>query len=182
MPNRFTKEHRLAMDKVNRRNIAHSFLSKHEIQLNEDFGKTIGSGTVPYDKAIDAMIAYNEHMSDLFIKRNNELELLINNSIPIPCKENESIKEYVDRVISECHFDVPPSNHIDTPEEKAIKDDIINKLLDGINKDTMKKAFDFVMKDRTHNEDEFLVKLPLINKNNKFINTDFGTKMPPQED
>lgn len=173
MPNRFTKEHRLAMDKVNRRNIAHSFLSKYEIQLNEDFGKTIGSGTVPYDKAIDAMIAYNEHMTDLFIKRNDELELLLEQSLssnkePIQRKDNESIKEYVDRVISECHFDVTLSNHIDTPEEKAIKDDIINKSLDGINKDTMKKAFDFVMRG--------------TNNKTKFINTDFGTKMPPQED
>lgn len=171
--NRFTKTQRQAMDKVNRRNIAHSFLSKHEIQVNEDFGKTIGSGTVPYNKAIDAMIAYNEHMTDLFRNRIDELQTLANNLLmnqkePIKRKDNESIKEYVDRVISECHFDVPLSNHIDTPEEKAIKDDIINKSLDGINKDTMKKAFDFVMRG--------------TNNKTKFINTDFGTKMPPQED
>lgn len=171
--NRFTKEHRQAMDKVSKRNIAHSFLSKHETQINEDFGKTIGSGLVPYDKAIDSMIAYNEHMTDLFIKRNNELEILLEQSLssnkePIQRKDNESIKEYVDRVISECHFDVPLSNHIDTPEEKAIKDDIINKSLDGINKNTMKKAFDFVMRG--------------TNNKTKFINTDFGTKMPPLED
>lgn len=173
MPNRFTKEQRLAMDKVNRRNIAHSFLSKHEIQVNEDFGKTIGAGTVPYDKAIDAMIAYNEHMTNLFIKRNNELELLLEQSLssnkePIQRKDNETIKEYVDRVISECHFDVPPSNHIDTPEEREIKYKIIDDYFKSYNKDTMKKAFDFVMRG--------------TNNKTKFINTDFGTKMPPQED
>ena len=64
--------------------------------------------------------------------------------------KNQDIKEYVDKCIRECKFDVDPLPDNRTTEEKEA--DFIKFMEEPIfpnySKENFKKVFDFVMKDR----------------------------------